>query len=104
MNIKSTADIRGLHPNFRYALPIADWLWKNNGHELTITSGTDGKHSAGSLHYSGRATDLRTKYFDQHTAAKIAVELQKRLGCLFKVIYENPGQVGEHIHVGYIGY
>ena len=104
MNIKSTADIRGLHPNFRYALPIADRLWKDNGHELTVTSGTDGRHSAGSLHYSGRAVDLRTRYFNSHIAAQIAVELQEKLGCLFHVLYENQGQVGEHIHVGYLGY
>jgi hypothetical protein len=30
------------------------------GHDLVITSGTDGVHAAGSLHAQGKALDLRT--------------------------------------------
>jgi hypothetical protein len=63
----------------RPVLVAAEAVWRNNGIEegVTITSGLDGVHSAGSYHPFGYAIDLRTRYFaDIETVNKVAKELK----------------------------
>jgi len=94
MKIKRGATIAGLDIRVRPVLIAADELWREYGKELAVTSGLDGTHSAGSLHYYGLAVDLRTRYFNQ--PGKIADELQQRLGSEYDVIYHR-----NHIHAEY---
>jgi len=100
MKIKDGASIQGLHIKMRPVLIAADAIWKGLGQELVITAGLDGEHSAGSLHYYGRALDFRTHYFTD-------VEKAKALSFLVMHLDEVDGQPYDvilhdtHIHVEY---
>ncbi len=63
-----------------------------------ITSAWDGKHSPQSLHYAGRAIDLRTWYLDdaEATAASLHRLLNRHYGPVFDVVWEP-----DHIHLEY---
>lgn len=79
MKIKEGACLKNLNPFMRAVLIEADNLWREVGEELVVTCGLDGTHSAGSLHYYGRAVDLRTNYFTEAKAKAICTELARRL-------------------------
>ena len=68
-----------------------------------ITSGNDGVHSNGSLHYRDLAVDLRANNISDSLAQSIANDLSQRLGSDFDVIFErfpsNPAN--DHIHLEY---
>ena len=96
MQIKEGANIQGMDIKVRPILIIADKLWHKYGQELVITAGLDGAHSAGSLHYYGLAVDMRTRYFDKATQAKITAELKRRLGYNYDVVLHSS-----HIHAEY---
>lgn len=58
------------------------------GAEFVITSGTDGKHMKGSMHYVGKAIDFRSR-----TMAPVAIEncaraIRRRLGTDFDLVIE----------------
>ena len=61
---------------------------------MTITSGNDGTHKEGSLHYKNRAIDIRTK--DMAFALEVSTKLGLKLGRNFDVIEEV-----NHIHIEY---
>ena len=68
------------------------------GHDVTITSGSDGEHSGpNDPHHSGNAYDVRTHDVPDKNA--LLLEIEKRLdpGCFFAFI-EDPGGPNEHIH------
>jgi len=79
MKIKESASLAGLDPRVRPILILADDIWTVLGQELVVTSGLDGSHSAGSLHYYGLAVDLRTRYFTVAQAKKAAERLKAQL-------------------------
>jgi len=99
MIIKQGANIQGLDIRMRPALIEAESIWKAHGQPdgVTVTSGLDGTHSAGSLHYYGLAVDFRTRYWTPETAKKVFDKLKARLRAIshnFDVIYHKT-----HIHV-----
>ncbi len=98
MIIKEGATIQGLDIEMRPVLIVADKIWSKYGQELVITSGLDGTHSAGSLHYYGRALDFRTHYFtDQQEIDSVFMELVAGLdGAKFDFLKHST-----HIHVEY---
>jgi len=99
MKIKRGATIAGLDIRMRPVLIAADELWREHGEEVAITSGLDGTHSAGSLHYYGLAVDCRTRYFTNPgvTATELQHRLDKKHGSgVYDVIYHK-----NHIHVEY---
>lgn len=76
---------------------IASAIYASLGVPFLVTSGTDGKHSAGSLHYSGNAMDLRRWDLDAKGVTAQAVSMLKsQLGSEFDVVLES-----DHIHVEY---
>ena len=77
-------------------LKHAERVWNNYGQELVITSALDGEHSAGSLHYYGKAVDLRSNYFDVADKMSVVADLRGILGCYCDVIVHST-----HIHVEY---
>lgn len=96
MKIKEGANIQGLDIRMRPVLIVADRLWNLSGQELVITCGLNGNHSASSLHYYGRAVDLRTRYFDDNVKKKIIKDMTRILGYSYDVVSHKS-----HIHVEY---
>ncbi len=77
-------------------------VYVKEGLPFTITSITDGKHSAKSLHYKGRAFDLRTHDLPKgNTPHGVAMKLRAALGGNYDVVVENVGEPNQHIHVEY---
>lgn len=64
MKIASPDVIIGDHPVMKKAMKVTERLCKAHGREegLTLTSGKNGVHSAGSWHYYGAAGDIRTNH------------------------------------------
>ena len=94
--IKTGVDLRGLAPQMAIAYSIAQQIY----HEVAgvccvITSASDGKHLPNSLHYCGKALDLRTNSLRPEQVHPVFVALKDALhpgG--FDVVLER-----DHIHV-----
>ena len=78
----------------RAPLFFAALVWDQITGKATITSGTDGKHMTGSLHYSGNAIDLRCKDLNPGLMSGYLAALKERLGPEFDVVLEE-----DHVHV-----
>ena len=61
--------------------------------QCVITSGTDGKHMVGSLHYADRALDFRSRGIAPELQQTIATQVRERLGPDYDFIVE-----GDHFH------
>jgi hypothetical protein len=94
MIIKKGAILSGLDLRMRTALKIADKIYRKYGQILTITSGLDGTHSCGSLHYYGLALDFRDRFFTDSDKVKVFNALSKELSSNYIVIQEST-----HIHI-----
>lgn len=71
----------------------ATWL-RVTAQPLVITSGRDGEHSATSLHYEGRALDVRTRTLTGPQQEQVATALRTELGADWDVVIEK-----HHIHI-----
>ena len=70
--------------------------------DVTITSGTDGKHMTGSKHYSGDALDIRSKNFPNAQSKRaFMTAVLMRLGKGYQMILEHEGKAQEHFHCEY---
>jgi hypothetical protein len=67
--------------------------------DMLITSGSDGVHMPGSLHYLDRALDFRTKHLSLAGKRALVTSVKKRLGKNYDVILENAGGMNEHLHI-----
>jgi hypothetical protein len=94
--VKKGAILHGLDARMYSAIHKARRVWTRHGKTLVVTSGLDGRHKKGSLHYAGLAVDLRSRYFVPSTRKKVTRELRRSLGDGFQVIGEK-----HHIHVEY---
>lgn len=93
MKFKPGTRIAGIQPELVLAAVVIDRLFHTNGlPELVITSGVDGKHSKNSLHYVGRAWDIRSWYIDDKET--FAQKLRESLTEEFDVVVEKT-----HVHV-----
>lgn len=90
------ARIRGLRSEILFAICVVDEIFAQYGVEAVITSGIDGKHSRGSIHYSGGAVDLRSRDFADGDAERAVAKVKDALGPDFDVILEH-----NHIHMEY---
>jgi len=93
--------LQSLCPQIVLALIIVDQIMKQAGQEALITSINDAKHGKSSLHYSGAAVDLRSKWFT-HPEQVIAL-CKEALGNSpdYDMIYEGKGKIYEHFHLEY---
>ena len=82
----------GMRTELLLAAIVADQVYKDYGLDFVITSVTDGKHSATSLHYVGAAFDCRI--YPNQDNEKLAKEIKRRLNIDYDVVLE-----GDHIHV-----
>jgi hypothetical protein len=72
-------------------------VYVKEGQTFTITSLTDGTHGPKSLHYKGRAFDLRTKDLKPNaTPHGMAMKLRAALGGSYDVVVES-----DHLHIEY---
>jgi hypothetical protein len=61
IRLKESTRLHDLCPQIVLALVIAEQVYVKHGLQMTVTSGSDGVHSETSLHYDGRAVDLRCR-------------------------------------------
>lgn len=94
LRLKPGVDLRLIVPQVVFALNVAERLYAKFDAECVVTSGRDGRHSDRSLHYLGRAVDLRTRVFTANQAAALRNELADALGPQYDVILES-----DHIHL-----
>lgn len=92
MLVKLGVTLIDLDDRLRRFLTRIDEVFKAYGLEAVITSGTDGEHMPGSLHYKGRAIDLRLPPINY--VAQVMKKLKDVLGKDFDVVLEK-----DHIHV-----
>lgn len=68
--------------------------------DITVTSGSDGKHMAGSKHYTLEAIDVRSRNFEDGAQKREFLRrLRKRLGKGYDCILEHEGGTNEHFHL-----
>ena len=64
--------------------------------ELVITSSTDSEHDPRSLHYVGKAVDLRTRHLSESQIVFVVEKVNELLNADFDVVRES-----DHIHIEY---
>jgi hypothetical protein len=104
MRIKPGVDLRGLRPQMVIAALVAERLYATQGADadLMITSGREGTHMSGSLHYVGLAIDIRlpgsftgqTSAVAKAKAKTMVADLIAHLGAQYDVVLEV-----DHIHI-----
>jgi hypothetical protein len=94
MKLKPGVRIHGISPEIVIGLLAAQRIYDKYGAELVVTSALDGKHSKGSLHYTGEAVDLRSRTLK--APSLVASEIRDALGPDFDVVVES-----DHIHMEY---
>jgi hypothetical protein len=95
MKFKKGVKLEGVCPEIVAVWHVAEGVYNRLGEELVITSVCEGKHGPNSLHYSGKATDLRTRVFKSEAYINEAASLiRKRLTDEYDVVVE-----ATHIHV-----
>jgi len=93
--LKSSARITGVRAETLFAMRVAEGVFEDRKLGLmTVTSCADGKHSAGSKHYTGGAFDIRTRDIPQDQWQIVAGDIRERLGSEFDVVVEK-----DHFHV-----
>lgn len=96
---KAGVSFKGLDPVAIFIIIVAREVFEAHGiPQLWITSLTDGRHSSTSLHYKGKAVDLRVHNIPQAKRQTIANDLKRRLSPGFDVIYGAPDHL-DHIHI-----
>ena len=83
-------------PEVNHILQTAEYAFHTHGYPCVCTSGTDGKHMAGSKHYEAKAVDLRIHHIAVELVSQIIASLREQLGKDYDVVLE-----GDHVHVEY---
>lgn len=94
LSLKNSARIIGLKPEAVLGVLIVQSVFAAHGVDCVITSGIDGRHSRGSIHYSGGAIDFRTSGIPETVLAVILADCKKALGPDFDFIRE-----ADHFHM-----
>ena len=94
----NTVSLAGLTTQALFATIVAEQVALAHGAGLVITSfsETTTEHSLTSLHYSGNAFDMRTRFWQPAEIKQVRDEIAARLGIHFDVIIEKT-----HIHIEY---
>lgn len=96
MKIKDGVLTDGMRGVIWFALGVAEVIYRRHGQELVLTSGVEGRHSIGSLHYVGLAADTRTNYFGSEQAAVVRDDIAAALSDDYDVVLE-----ATHLHLEY---
>lgn len=97
--------IDGVAPELmQYAVHLAYLHWLLFGAPLIITSGKDGKHAPGSLHYVGCALDFRTRDMAPDEALLFFMAVLYSAPARKMAVFDERALPGEpHLHVEYHG-
>lgn len=90
------ASLVGLKPEMSFAFVIIVVVFLNENVNCKLSSGSEGKHSRGSLHYSGLAIDVSSRGVPKKKRSSITRKLSLALGDEFDVVFE-----GNHWHIEY---
>ncbi len=96
LQIKHGVDLSMIDPRMWAGVPKIVAAYARQDFDAIITSGRDGTHGPRSLHYFGRALDLRIRHLSDGLAKTIRDEIKNALGIDFDVVLES-----DHIHVEY---
>lgn len=102
--IKPGVSLIGLQPPMLMAQAEAREVYREHGYIFVITSGLEGKHGVGSLHFVGLALDYRVRSTEEYWPGGIwniplperrvmARELRDRLGAQYDVVLKP-----DHLH------
>ena len=94
MDLKPGVRISGIRPELVLALILIEPVAYKFNTQLTITSISDGKHGANSLHYKGLAVDIRTRNIEAERRKKFTDAVHAAIGDEFDVVLES-----DHLHV-----
>lgn len=76
--------------------PLDQYFHAKLGRDCWVTSGRNGRHMKRSLHWKGRAIDIRTWGLSDPEGYIAAKDINKLIGSDFDVIYEEDP---DHIHI-----
>lgn len=96
LHFKGDVRFDELQPQMIPALLIVMHHFSKLGVETWITSGNDGEHKVGSLHYKGLALDFRTRDVTPSLLAGLVNGIRENLSPLYDVVLEET-----HLHVEY---
>lgn len=100
ISLKPGVKLRDLAPQIVLAIQAAEHIYWNAAQTaVVVTSGNDSQHKDGSLHYTGRAADLRIKTVPEKLRERVVRQLRDALGGEFDVLWEGRGTENEHVHV-----
>lgn len=94
ISIKHGVKLQNLQPQTVWAMVIVANVLAGYNYEFVMTSGSEGTHMSGSLHYVGRAFDFRTRNFLDGHRAQILADIRDALGPEFDVVAET-----DHAHI-----
>lgn len=95
VHLKEGVSLADIRPEARRILFAASPVWHEHNQELWVTSHKEGGHGVNSLHYSGYALDLRSRFFvGVGEIDAIVKKLQQALGRDYDVVYHR-----NHLHV-----
>lgn len=93
-----------MHPQIEAVMPKLDRIFiRLAGRPAMITSARDSRHGENSLHFEGRALDLRSNDLDHNTKHTALDEMRAALrapeGYRFDILLEQEGEPNEHYHI-----
>ena len=94
IGLKQGVDVRGLQPVMWNMIYDIEPFYREQDLVLIITSGLDGIHGTGSLHYVGLAIDIRTKTLSE--PRDMYERIKSVLAPAFDVVWHDT-----HIHIEY---
>jgi len=103
IGLKDGVRIHGIRPEVVLGVLIVKEVLEHFGSDLVVTSCIDGNHpvSGPNTHYQGLAFDVRSHNVKEEDKQSVTSKLKECLGPDFFVLFENPGQPGEHWHIAY---
>jgi hypothetical protein len=94
MTLKPGVSLKGVRWQMFEAAVRVEGCYEKLGLECVITSGTDGQHIKGSLHYKGLALDFRKRTVPVAMRPKLLKAIRQALGPDYDVLEES-----DHVHV-----
>ena len=88
----------GLCPQISLAVCLIAHLWGDD-EDFVITSANDSNHSRTSLHWDGKAIDIRSKNLTGKRKLEVLRDVRRSLGADFDFILEGTGTPNEHFHL-----